>query len=97
MLTTFCVSFCRLLCEILQVHSPQSSANGTLAANGHRRPADGETIVISDSDEESRAFQIPQTHLNGSGGQRCGQVIVGCRGVGTMNSKLEKPEDDLND
>uniref|UniRef100_A0A671YKS1 Bromodomain adjacent to zinc finger domain protein 1A n=1 Tax=Sparus aurata TaxID=8175 RepID=A0A671YKS1_SPAAU len=56
----------RHVCEILQVHSPHSSANGTPAANGHIKPAEGDTIVISDSDDESNAFQSPSTQVNGS-------------------------------
>ncbi|XP_040925176.1 bromodomain adjacent to zinc finger domain protein 1A isoform X2 [Betta splendens] len=51
----------RQVCEILEVHSPQSSANGAPMANGHAKPADG-TIVISDSDEE---FQSPPAQVNG--------------------------------
>ncbi|XP_071354679.1 bromodomain adjacent to zinc finger domain protein 1A isoform X2 [Trachinotus anak] len=49
----------RHVCEILQVHSPHSSTNGAPTANGHIRPADADTIVISDSDDESNAFQSP--------------------------------------
>ncbi|XP_076013145.1 bromodomain adjacent to zinc finger domain protein 1A [Genypterus blacodes] len=54
----------RHVCEILQVHSPRASANGTPSAKGHLKPAD-DTIVISDSDDESRAFQTPPAHING--------------------------------
>ncbi|KAL6106099.1 baz1a [Pungitius sinensis] len=43
----------RLVCEILQVMSPHSSANG------RPKPSGDGTIVISDSDEESEAFQSP--------------------------------------
>ncbi|XP_038584080.1 bromodomain adjacent to zinc finger domain protein 1A-like [Micropterus salmoides] len=60
----------RHVCEILQVHSPHSSANGAPAANGHAKAADGDTIVISDSDDESKAFQSPTAQVNGSVGQR---------------------------
>ncbi|XP_022621867.1 bromodomain adjacent to zinc finger domain protein 1A [Seriola dumerili] len=49
----------RHMCEILQVNSPHSSANG------HTRPADGDTIVISDSDDEGKAFQSPTSQVNG--------------------------------
>lgn len=62
--------YCRLVCEVLQVHSPHSSANGAPAANGHTRQAEKDTIVISDSDDEAQAFQTLPTHINGSGGQR---------------------------
>lgn len=55
----------RLVCEVLQVHSPHSSANGAPTANGHAKPADGDTIVISDSDDESNAFQSPTAQVNG--------------------------------
>lgn len=72
---------CRLVCEVLQVHSPHSSANGAPAANGHTRPADGDTIVISDSDDESRAFQSPPTHMNGSVGQRSDVSLILCAEV----------------
>uniref|UniRef100_A0A3B4XGX0 Bromodomain adjacent to zinc finger domain 1A n=1 Tax=Seriola lalandi dorsalis TaxID=1841481 RepID=A0A3B4XGX0_SERLL len=48
----------RHMCEILQVNSPHSSANG------HTRPADGDTIVISDSDDEGKAFQSPTSQVN---------------------------------
>ncbi|XP_040054562.2 bromodomain adjacent to zinc finger domain protein 1A isoform X2 [Gasterosteus aculeatus] len=43
----------RHVCEILQVLSPHSSANG------RSKPSGGDAIVISDSDEESEAFQSP--------------------------------------
>ncbi|XP_070776176.1 bromodomain adjacent to zinc finger domain protein 1A [Enoplosus armatus] len=55
----------RHVCEILQVHSPHSSATGVPAANGHATPADGDAIVISDSDDESKAFQSPTAQING--------------------------------
>uniref|UniRef100_A0A8P4GE18 Bromodomain adjacent to zinc finger domain protein 1A n=1 Tax=Dicentrarchus labrax TaxID=13489 RepID=A0A8P4GE18_DICLA len=55
----------RHVCEILQVHSPHSSANGAPAANGHAKPADGDAIIISDSDDESKAFQSPTATING--------------------------------
>ncbi|XP_022053565.2 bromodomain adjacent to zinc finger domain protein 1A [Acanthochromis polyacanthus] len=55
----------RYVCEVLQVHSPQSSANGTPAANGHAKQTDGDTIVISDSDDETNAFQSPTPQING--------------------------------
>uniref|UniRef100_H3CA71 Bromodomain adjacent to zinc finger domain, 1A n=1 Tax=Tetraodon nigroviridis TaxID=99883 RepID=H3CA71_TETNG len=52
----------RQVCEILQVHSPYSTANGAPAANRHPRPADSDSIVISDSDDESHALQsLPPT------------------------------------
>uniref|UniRef100_A0A7N8YIY2 Bromodomain adjacent to zinc finger domain protein 1A n=1 Tax=Mastacembelus armatus TaxID=205130 RepID=A0A7N8YIY2_9TELE len=54
----------RHVCEILQVHSPHSSANG--AANGHTKPTASDTIVISDSDDETGAFQSPTAQVNGS-------------------------------
>ncbi|KAM6968591.1 bromodomain adjacent to zinc finger domain protein 1A [Tautogolabrus adspersus] len=55
----------RHVCQILQVHSPHSSANGAPPVNGHAKPADGDTIVISDSDEESKDFQSPTAQVNG--------------------------------
>ncbi|XP_034530820.1 bromodomain adjacent to zinc finger domain protein 1A isoform X2 [Notolabrus celidotus] len=55
----------RQVCEILQVHSPHSTVNGAPAANGHAKPADGDAIVISDSDEESKDFQSPTAQING--------------------------------
>ncbi|KAG7238085.1 hypothetical protein INR49_031439 [Caranx melampygus] len=55
----------RQLCEILQVHSPHSSASGAPAANGHSRPSEGDAIVISDSDDEGGAFQSPPVQVNG--------------------------------
>lgn len=60
------------MCEILEVHSPYSSANGVAPANratgtnGHANPAQIDTIVISDSDEEDDAFQSPVVHAKGS-------------------------------
>uniref|UniRef100_A0A3P8SXS1 Bromodomain adjacent to zinc finger domain protein 1A n=1 Tax=Amphiprion percula TaxID=161767 RepID=A0A3P8SXS1_AMPPE len=60
----------RYVCEILQVHSPQSSANGVPAANGHPKQPDSDTIVISDSDDETNAFQSPTPQINGSVGHR---------------------------
>ncbi|XP_074548137.1 bromodomain adjacent to zinc finger domain protein 1A [Halichoeres trimaculatus] len=55
----------RHACEILQVHSPHSSVNGAPASNGHAKPAEGDTIVISDSDEDSKDFQSPTAQING--------------------------------
>ncbi|KAM8914075.1 bromodomain adjacent to zinc finger domain protein 1A isoform 2-T2 [Spinachia spinachia] len=46
----------RHVCEILQVLSPHSSANG------RSKPSGDGTIVISDSDEECEAFQSPTVH-----------------------------------
>ncbi|TMS01680.1 Bromodomain adjacent to zinc finger domain protein 1A [Larimichthys crocea] len=54
----------RHVCEVLQVHSPHSSANGAPAANGHVKPADADAIIISDSDDESRTFQSPTAQMN---------------------------------
>nr|XP_020442041.1 bromodomain adjacent to zinc finger domain protein 1A [Monopterus albus] len=54
----------RHVCEILQVHSPHYSANGALVTNSHSKPADGDIIVISDSDDESSAFQSPVAQFN---------------------------------
>ncbi|TNN87336.1 Bromodomain adjacent to zinc finger domain protein 1A [Liparis tanakae] len=53
------VNAARHVCEILQVHSSHSSANGRPKA------ADHDTIVISDSDEEAKAFQSPSAQVNG--------------------------------
>ncbi|XP_034418900.1 bromodomain adjacent to zinc finger domain protein 1A isoform X2 [Cyclopterus lumpus] len=53
------VNAARHVCEILQVHSSHSSANG------RPKPADHDTIVISDSDEEGKAFQNPTAQVNG--------------------------------
>lgn len=61
---------CRHVCEILQVHSPHSSTNGAQSANGHTKPAASDAIVISDSDDEGKAFQSPAAQINGSVGQR---------------------------
>ncbi|XP_034001977.1 bromodomain adjacent to zinc finger domain protein 1A, partial [Trematomus bernacchii] len=47
----------RHVCEVLQVSSPHSSANGHAKAAGG-----GDSIVISDSDEESSAFQSPKSN-----------------------------------
>ncbi|MEQ2192259.1 hypothetical protein XENOCAPTIV_009212, partial [Xenoophorus captivus] len=54
------------MCEVVQVLSPYSSANGATPTNSQSRPADGDTIVISDSDDESDAFQSPKPQVNGS-------------------------------
>lgn len=60
------------MCEILEVHSPYSSANGVAptngatGTNGHTDPSQVDTIVISDSDEEDDAFQSPVVHVKGS-------------------------------
>ncbi|XP_069391303.1 bromodomain adjacent to zinc finger domain protein 1A isoform X2 [Paralichthys olivaceus] len=54
----------RHACEILQVNSPHSSANGAPTTNGHNNPVAGDTIVISDSDDESNAFQSPTAQVN---------------------------------
>uniref|UniRef100_A0A8D3AMI7 Bromodomain adjacent to zinc finger domain protein 1A n=1 Tax=Scophthalmus maximus TaxID=52904 RepID=A0A8D3AMI7_SCOMX len=53
----------RHVCEILQVQSAHSSANGVPNANG--RPKSGDAIVITDSDDESNAFQSPKAQVNG--------------------------------
>lgn len=63
----------RFACEILQVHSPYSSANGTPGVNGYAKPADDNTIVISDSDDEEHAFQSPIVQVSGSVGERSSQ------------------------
>eukprot|EP00066_Takifugu_rubripes_P028873 XP_011618139.1 PREDICTED: bromodomain adjacent to zinc finger domain protein 1A [Takifugu rubripes] len=55
----------RQVCEILQVHSPYSTANGAPAANANTRPADTDSIVISDSDDESHAVQSPPPTTKG--------------------------------
>ncbi|MEQ2291871.1 Bromodomain adjacent to zinc finger domain protein 1A, partial [Ameca splendens] len=55
----------RHMCEVVQVLSPYSSANGATPTNSQSRPADGDTIVISDSDDESDAFQSPKPQVNG--------------------------------
>ncbi|XP_030574550.1 bromodomain adjacent to zinc finger domain protein 1A isoform X2 [Archocentrus centrarchus] len=55
----------RFVCEILQVHSPYSSANGKPEVNGYTKPADDNTIVISDSDDEEHAFQSPIVQVCG--------------------------------
>lgn len=57
------------------MHSPHSSADG--AANGHAKPGDGDTIVISDSDDDTNAFQSPKAQVNGSVGQRSPVTTVG--------------------
>ncbi|KAK2892310.1 bromodomain adjacent to zinc finger domain protein 1A isoform X2 [Channa argus] len=54
----------RHVCEILLVHSPHSSLNRGSTANGHDKPTDSNTIVISDSDDDSSAFQSPTSHVN---------------------------------
>ncbi|XP_013855509.1 bromodomain adjacent to zinc finger domain protein 1A [Austrofundulus limnaeus] len=55
----------RHVCEILQVHAPYSTANVAPPTNGHSVSAHNDIIVISDSDDESDAFQCPTTHFNG--------------------------------
>ncbi|XP_077587138.1 bromodomain adjacent to zinc finger domain protein 1A [Stigmatopora nigra] len=49
----------RYLCEILEVHSSHSSAKGPSEKVNGQKSTDGDTIVISDSDEEAAAFQSP--------------------------------------
>lgn len=70
---------CRQVCEILQVHSPYSTANGAPAANRHSRPADTDSIVISDSDDEIHAVQSRPPTAKGSVGQghEEGRVLTG--------------------
>ncbi|KAM9842448.1 bromodomain adjacent to zinc finger domain protein 1A [Aulostomus maculatus] len=55
----------RYVCEILQVSLPRASGNGVPSANGHNRSADGDTIIISDSDEDSDVFQNHKAQVNG--------------------------------
>lgn len=38
------------------MHSPYSTANGAAAANRPSRPADSDSIVISDSDDDSQSL-----------------------------------------
>lgn len=54
----------RVVCRVVQVISPQSSANGSVLsrhskANGYK--TEGDSIVISDSDDE----QLPPPQMNG--------------------------------
>lgn len=69
----------RQVCEILQVHSPYSTANGAAAAKRHPRPADTDSIVISDSDDEGHAAQSLPPTAKGSVGQghEEGRVLAG--------------------
>ncbi|XP_014892051.1 bromodomain adjacent to zinc finger domain protein 1A isoform X2 [Poecilia latipinna] len=55
----------RRVCEIVQVLSLYACANGAPLTNRQSKAADSDTIVISDSDEESDAFQSSTAHLNG--------------------------------
>uniref|UniRef100_A0A667XPW8 Bromodomain adjacent to zinc finger domain protein 1A n=1 Tax=Myripristis murdjan TaxID=586833 RepID=A0A667XPW8_9TELE len=50
----------RHVCEILEVQSPHAGTKGAPVANGHAKPAQGDTIVISDSDDESGAPKTPK-------------------------------------
>ncbi|XP_029899943.1 bromodomain adjacent to zinc finger domain protein 1A isoform X2 [Myripristis murdjan] len=59
----------RHVCEILEVQSPHAGTKGAPVANGHAKPAQGDTIVISDSDDESGAPKTPKAQVNGSAGQ----------------------------
>ncbi|XP_056151838.1 bromodomain adjacent to zinc finger domain protein 1A isoform X2 [Lampris incognitus] len=53
-------------CEILEVQSPNSNSNGAQVLNGHTKsPAGGDTIVISDSDEDSSPLHPPRAQVNG--------------------------------
>ncbi|KAM9708571.1 bromodomain adjacent to zinc finger domain protein 1A isoform 1-T3 [Menidia menidia] len=55
----------RHVCEILQVLPPFPCSHAKAVTNGHTRAADADTIVISDSDDESHAFQSPKAQVNG--------------------------------
>ncbi|XP_042083188.1 bromodomain adjacent to zinc finger domain protein 1A [Haplochromis burtoni] len=55
----------RYVCEILQVHLPDSSVSRAPDVNGHGKMADDDTIVISDSDDEHSAFQSSTVQVNG--------------------------------
>ncbi|XP_027891149.1 bromodomain adjacent to zinc finger domain protein 1A [Xiphophorus couchianus] len=55
----------RRVCEIVQVLSLYACANGAPLTNRQSKAADSDTIVISDSDDESDVFQSPTAHLNG--------------------------------
>uniref|UniRef100_A0A669DJJ7 Bromodomain adjacent to zinc finger domain protein 1A n=1 Tax=Oreochromis niloticus TaxID=8128 RepID=A0A669DJJ7_ORENI len=55
----------RYVCEILQVHLPDSSVSRAPDVNGHGKMADDDTIVISDSDDEHNAFQSSTVQVNG--------------------------------
>lgn len=48
------------------MHAPSSTANIAPPTNGHSASAGSDTIIISDSDDESDAFQSPTSHFNGS-------------------------------
>uniref|UniRef100_A0A3B5LGU8 Bromodomain adjacent to zinc finger domain protein 1A n=1 Tax=Xiphophorus couchianus TaxID=32473 RepID=A0A3B5LGU8_9TELE len=49
----------RRVCEIVQVLSLYACANGAPLTNRQSKAADSDTIVISDSDDESDVFQSP--------------------------------------
>ncbi|XP_015248022.1 PREDICTED: bromodomain adjacent to zinc finger domain protein 1A [Cyprinodon variegatus] len=54
----------RRVCEIVQVLSPSSFSNRAPPPVSQSKPADSDTIVISDSDDERDVFESP-TQLNG--------------------------------
>ncbi|XP_012735154.2 bromodomain adjacent to zinc finger domain protein 1A isoform X1 [Fundulus heteroclitus] len=55
----------RRVCEIVQVLSPNSTANRAPSTPSQSKPADSDTIVISDSDEESDVFLSRTPQVNG--------------------------------
>uniref|UniRef100_A0A3P9CKT5 Bromodomain adjacent to zinc finger domain protein 1A n=1 Tax=Maylandia zebra TaxID=106582 RepID=A0A3P9CKT5_9CICH len=73
----------RYVCEILQVHLPDSSVSRAPDVNGHGKMADDDTIVISDSDDEHSAFQSSTVQVNGSVGERSCQ----CYDLKLLNRK----------
>lgn len=61
----------RQVCQVIQVLSPHSDANGSLdgphlVSNGSLVKTEGDSIVISDSDEEQ---DTPPAHVNGNHGK----------------------------
>uniref|UniRef100_A0A673ASJ5 Bromodomain adjacent to zinc finger domain protein 1A n=1 Tax=Sphaeramia orbicularis TaxID=375764 RepID=A0A673ASJ5_9TELE len=66
----------RHVCQVLQVHSPHSTANGAPVLKGVAKVTDGDAIVISDSDDDSDVFQSPTGQVNGSGGQRSETYVI---------------------
>uniref|UniRef100_A0A8C5F8E4 Bromodomain adjacent to zinc finger domain, 1A n=1 Tax=Gadus morhua TaxID=8049 RepID=A0A8C5F8E4_GADMO len=55
----------RHVCEVLEVLPPHSNGKGSAALNGHSKPAGGDTIVISDNEDEPNDHSGPMSNEGG--------------------------------
>ncbi|XP_059907334.1 bromodomain adjacent to zinc finger domain protein 1A isoform X2 [Gadus macrocephalus] len=51
----------RHVCEVLEVLPPHSNGKGSAALNGHSKPAGGDTIIISDNEDDPNDHSGPMS------------------------------------